>query len=55
VTGLRKYAFALGATLLGEQVGAAFVVGSLLIGVSVWVVSRERADRPAERDGRAAP
>ena len=34
---------ALGALLLGEQVGTEFVVGSLLIGVSVWIVSRDRA------------
>ncbi|WP_324662650.1 DMT family transporter [Haloarcula sediminis] len=34
---------ALGALLLGEQVGAEFVAGSLLIGVSVWIVSRDRA------------
>jgi len=35
---------ALGAALLGEQIGAWFAAGSLTIGVGVWVVSRERAD-----------
>ena len=39
---------ALAAALLGEQVGAAFVAGSLTIGAGVWVVSRERADSPDE-------
>ncbi|WP_277541620.1 DMT family transporter [Haloarcula laminariae] len=34
---------ALATALLGEQVGPEFVVGSLMIGTSVWVVSRERA------------
>jgi len=34
---------ALAAAFLGEAVGPEFVVGSLLIGVSVWLVSRERA------------
>ncbi|WP_435129662.1 DMT family transporter [Halobaculum sp. D14] len=33
----------LGSVLLGEQVGSAFAVGSLIIGVGVWIVSRERA------------
>jgi drug/metabolite transporter (DMT)-like permease len=34
----------LGTVLLGEQVGPGFLVGSIVIGISVWVVSRERAD-----------
>ena len=40
---------ALGAALLGEQVGAWFIVGSLTIGVGVWVVSRERGEELPER------
>jgi len=43
---------ALGAALLGEQIGAWFVAGSLTIGVGVWVVSRERAAEPTGRDPR---
>ncbi len=35
---------ALAAVLLGEAVGPEFVVGSVIIGVSVWLVSRDRAD-----------
>ncbi|WP_417935952.1 DMT family transporter [Haloarcula saliterrae] len=46
---------ALAAALLGEQVGAWFVAGSLTIGVGVWVVSRGRADQngrqPRDRSG----
>jgi drug/metabolite transporter (DMT)-like permease len=34
---------ALATAFLGEQVGPEFVAGSLMIGVSVWVGSRERA------------
>lgn len=47
---------ALAAVLLGEQVGPQFVVGSLVIGVSVWVVSRERVSEPepASRSDRRA-
>jgi drug/metabolite transporter (DMT)-like permease len=37
---------ALAAALLDEQVGAAFITGSLLIGVGVWIVSRDRAADP---------
>lgn len=36
---------ALAAVFLGEHVGAEFVLGSLLIGVSVWAVSRDRANQ----------
>jgi drug/metabolite transporter (DMT)-like permease len=39
---------ALGALLLGEAIGPEFAVGSALIGVSVWLVSRERAGDPRE-------
>jgi len=42
---------ALAALLLGEQVGPEFVVGSVLIGASVWLVSRERA----AETGRSGP
>lgn len=34
---------ALGVAFLGEAVGAGFVAGGVLMGVGVWVVSRERA------------
>ena len=40
---------ALAAVVLGERVGPAFVVGSLVIGVSVWVVSRGRASETEPR------
>ena len=39
---------ALGAALLGEQVGVWFLTGSLTIGVGVWVVGRERADETGQ-------
>lgn len=34
---------AFGAALLGEAVGAGFLAGRALMGVGIWVVSRERA------------
>lgn len=34
---------ALGAALLGEEVGVPFLAGSAVVGVGIWVVSRERA------------
>ncbi|WP_302082630.1 DMT family transporter [Salinibaculum rarum] len=40
---------ALAAALLGEQVGAWFVAGSLTIGVGVWVVGHERADETNQK------
>jgi drug/metabolite transporter (DMT)-like permease len=40
----------LGALLLGEQIGPGFVVGSLVVGGGVWIVSRERADDADDTD-----
>lgn len=40
---------ALAAVVLGEDIGPAFVVGSLLVGVGVWVVSLDRAG-PTSRE-----
>lgn len=34
----------LGALLLGEQIGSSFVVGSLIIGSGIWLVSQDRTD-----------
>ncbi|QDX41864.1 DMT family transporter [Salarchaeum sp. JOR-1] len=34
----------LGSILLGEQIGSGFALGSLVIALGVWVVSRERGD-----------
>nr|WP_281285200.1 DMT family transporter [Halonotius roseus] len=39
----------LGALLLGEQIGAGFVVGSLVVGIGVWIVSRDRTDNDREQ------
>jgi drug/metabolite transporter (DMT)-like permease len=37
---------ALGAALLDERIGPGFLAGSIVIGIGVWLVSRERASEP---------
>jgi EamA-like transporter family. len=39
----------LGALLLGEQIGTTFVVGSLVVGSGVWLVSQDRTNSGRQR------